>query len=789
MLTYQNCGNSFRSISSVENSSFSSLGASIFIQEARVSSSSNELSVSGICVLSDENMGRAIRGTLTKTSCPECNPNNFKWSANCIDGSFHFTETLPFESLFVTSFQDTYIVDVVMTTEDPDQQEETITHSIVASVDSNSTTPTPPTPTPPTPTPPMPTPPTPTPPMPTPPTPTPPTPTPPMPTPPTPTPPMPTPTPPGPAGHSYRFSVEEPKVVLRSRDMREGVRIGDLRLFVLPSSNGKLYGYTGNEKTYLLEGTSVENLRFISRPYVIDKGRAGSFDECGAWMDGAFYHNGVYRGWYHAESDCNYNNNSQSYASIAYAESDDAGRTFKRDLVDYPRNQILIGDTSPEVGTFRGNGNGSIIKRGNYFYFYFLSLEPRKRKVGVARSLLSDNGLPGKWKKYYRGQWNSRGIGGKVDDLDHNQNAPGAVASQKVDTGEVMLVGPKSNGFQYAFSRDGIRFTGFNNDPLIFFDSRDWQRRRPVYEYYHSSRKDHRYSANPDFRAAGYERRRSMGFSMKKIFRGTQQLFSCRLPNGKYTVSVAGCSEGTSSVSIGHIYAERPGNRTTSPLYLCHKSGDNDYFLSHHNNCGGGESRRIRSLGYIPQEPAGDLLSYPSVVAPGGGNEFSSEFYIFYTFTRRAEPIHERTIVRRKVKIEEDANPRFGSKVRIKLMRYYSSRTRDHWTTTRLPRDEYLERSSFMGWIYTNSFSGSRKLVDCLVRRGQRHVVRTGQCRSGETFLRTIGWIHSGNAQGLRPLYQCKYNSLDNYLTGHQLHCGDSKYTEGSLLGYIDKRP
>ncbi len=783
---YQNCGDSFRAIQSVENSSFSL--PSIFIQEAKISPS-NELYVSGICP--NEDTERTISGNLTKNSCPGCTPNNSNWSTNCINGSFYLAETLPSESLFVTSFQDIYTVDVEMIITNSNQQEETVTHSLRASIElPNSTTPTPnPTPTPspnpaPTPSPnPAPAPkpnPTPAPkPNPTPaPTPNPaPTPTPnPAPT------PTPNPSPLGPAGRSYRFSVEEPKIVLRSSDVDEDIHIGDLRFFVLSSGNGRLYGYTGNAKTYLFEGTSVENLRFTSR-VVIGKGPQNSFDECGAWMDGAFYHNGVYRGWYHAESDCHYYNGGQSYASIAYVESDNGGRTFSK--INHPNNQILIGDTSPEVGAFRGNGNGSIIKRGNYFYFYFKSFESGRWKTGVARSLLSDNGLPGTWKKYYRGKWNSNGKGGSIDNLNNNKNAPGAVASQKTDTGEVMLVGPQSNGFRYAFSKDGLHFTGFNNDPLILFDGRDWHRRRPLYEYYHSTRKDHRYSIDPGLSASGYVRKKSMGFTMYKLHRGTQKLLSCRLSNGKHTVSINRCSEGSSNRTIGHTYKERPQNKETSPLYLCYKSEANDYFLSHQNNCGTG-SQKIKSLGWISRKPAGDILTYPSVVAPRGGNEFSSEFYIFYTLIRQSETMQNRTIVRRKVKIANNSNPRFGSKVRVKLMQYYSSSKKDHWTTTRPPTNGY-SRGSFNGWIYTNkNFSTSRKLVDCLIQSNQKHIVRAYKCHSGERFLRTMGWIHSRSATGLSPLYQCKATNLNSHLIGHNSSCGSSNHEEGNLLGYVN---
>ena len=52
-------------------------------------------------------------------------------------------------------------------------------------------------------------------------------------------------------------------------------------------------------------------------------------------------------------------------------------------------------------------------------------------------------------------------------------NAPGGEASKNMDNGDVVLIGTRRNGFQFSFAKDGLNFTKFDNDPLVFFDERD----------------------------------------------------------------------------------------------------------------------------------------------------------------------------------------------------------------------------------------------------------------------------------------------------------------------------
>ena len=609
---------------------------------------------------------------------------------------------------------------------------------------------------------------------------------------------------------SYRFSVGDPHIVIHTHDNNITEKIGDIAFSVI-SEGDQFYGFSGNQDTYLFTGSSVETLSLTDHK-VLEPGDSGRFDNCGAWLLQVIKDGEIYRCWYHAETgNCSYKDNNESYASLAYAETTELGPNVRFTKSNYPQNQILIGHHDPKPGFFRGIGNGSMVKVGNYFYFYFMSFNPNW-KVGVARSLQSTGGRPGTWAKYHKvlepgnsghnSQWNSNWNQGEIDFLptvDEEGNLrsigpPGAIASKHVKSGNIILVGTNNNGLQFAVSKDGLNFTRFVNDPLVFFDERSWQRTKPLNEHYHSSSTNHCYSNSSLSECSGYEYQNHLGFIRHKSVRKdqeiiTQEIFRCSLSNNKYSVSVDSCSSGTSQDSLGHIYkpTSQP-SEASRPLYLCYAAETTDYFLSHDENCESTSSQKEQFLGWILQEPTGDLLAYPSIVAPEGGNEFSGNFfYLFYTLVRRSDLMTKRTIVRRKVKIE-GIQTFLGSKSRVKLMRYYNQNKQDHWTTTRLPTDEYVTRNHFIGWVYTRSFANSKKLVDCLILNNQKHIIRVNQCESGEEdFLRTIGWVHATEVEGLSPLYQCRATNSDNYLTGVSAYCENTtSHSEGDVLGYID---
>lgn len=106
-----------------------------------------------------------------------------------------------------------------------------------------------------------------------------------------------------------------------------------------------LIGYIANGHTQASEGGALETLRVLATPALDWDLDANEFDHCGSWLNATWRDGSIVRGWYHAETDCNYDLGI-THKSIAYAESYDGGRIFVK--VGYPHNQVLTAPaTSP----------------------------------------------------------------------------------------------------------------------------------------------------------------------------------------------------------------------------------------------------------------------------------------------------------------------------------------------------------------------------------------------------------------------------------------------------------
>jgi hypothetical protein len=164
------------------------------------------------------------------------------------------------------------------------------------------------------------------------------------------------------------------------------------------SANGTTYSYN-QSRLYPITSSPFASLNF---------GSQGNFDECGAWLQSATIAS-IARGWYHAESNCNYSSGITK-KSMAYAESVDGGKTWTKP--GYPANQIITSSADVANDPNRNSvGDGHVLQVGNYYYLFFWATD--NWGVHVARSSISDAGRPGTWFKFYNGSFFEVGLGGK----------------------------------------------------------------------------------------------------------------------------------------------------------------------------------------------------------------------------------------------------------------------------------------------------------------------------------------------------------------------------------------
>lgn len=186
----------------------------------------------------------------------------------------------------------------------------------------------------------------------------------------------------------------------------------DAPFFTMPTASG-LIAYSSNATTYAFTGSSLTSLALpapsaSAAQAVLSLGPQGSFDECGAWLESAYEITATHWiGWYHAEHTCNYAQGI-THKSMAFAESFDGGKTWQK--TGYPNNQVVTADAQYAGDPILDRaGDAKIIQQGSYFYMMYVGGD---YKSYIARSLVSNQGRPGTWHKYYQGAFTEPGLGG-----------------------------------------------------------------------------------------------------------------------------------------------------------------------------------------------------------------------------------------------------------------------------------------------------------------------------------------------------------------------------------------
>jgi hypothetical protein len=550
----------------------------------------------------------------------------------------------------------------------------------------------------------------------------------------------------------------------------------------------RLLAYQANQDTWGYVGGSLETLRAFDQD-VIDRGT--DFDSCGAWLNGIWQDGNVVRGWYHAETGCDYIGGT-SKKSIAYAESYDGGRTFIK--VDYPNNQVITAPANWTEADQDDEGDHYVVRAGDYLYMYFLA--SRDYRVHLARSHVADGGRPGTWWKYFNGAFSEPGLGGEstaisgdepltVSKLTHNTflNAYlglGHVADAGGFTGFDLLISPngidgwrslhrrvlQSSSDYFARPPDSFELTEYPSFVSLYGDGAQTGQTFWLYYMYLKPGEDwqHRYLL-----------RRRVHLSMAASADAT--LTTPRMALATY---LSGADQWSSTTVVDPAYEldETLGYLFTQPLdqakpvYDCYLPATNDHMLVVDDpTCGGGEVRMLGRLGWVRQAPfTGSIPVYRCWNAANNDHFMSADAACEgqtteWLFGYLAAPT--------------DVPPA----AYVALSDYYDVQAGDNWATTRLPPQSYAFRSR-LGYLFAEQQPNTVPVHDCYIPDWQDHmlVFGSGGCGDAQT-LGVVGWIAQAPFPGSVAVYRCWDEVTLNHFMSLEAAC-----TGGALewiAGYL----
>jgi hypothetical protein len=169
---------------------------------------------------------------------------------------------------------------------------------------------------------------------------------------------------------------------------------------------GDLFGYFGTSRT--IEWRAHNNTRLTNSRIILDRGAAGKYDDCGAWMTGSFMKLTAshWIAFYHAEGspdaddgDCDHYANTTVWR-MGMVETFNGGKTWRNDS----RKVVLAGHNATASTGVTNAGNGRAVRVGDYYYIFFETAhgpQPGPAGLHIARAPVSSGGMPGVWKKYF----------------------------------------------------------------------------------------------------------------------------------------------------------------------------------------------------------------------------------------------------------------------------------------------------------------------------------------------------------------------------------------------------
>ena len=225
----------------------------------------------------------------------------------------------------------------------------------------------------------------------------------------------------------------------------------------IPLPNGGFRGFDAHSETSAIDGHSPSDMGGPAR-IVLSPGKPGTYDSCGQWLNHAEPIGNTTVGFIHAETACHYQANFQTHMSTSLAISTDYGLTWKS------YGQILTGTDKPTANKQTGEGSCSTVN-GQDGYYYAYCFRNRDGALIVARGPVSDP-QPGKWMKFFQGQWNQPGLGGDATRL---MNGSGVSVARWSTTGELVFTGWVHGGLGLFLSNDHTTLTNLP-EPLLMLD-------------------------------------------------------------------------------------------------------------------------------------------------------------------------------------------------------------------------------------------------------------------------------------------------------------------------------
>lgn len=525
--------------------------------------------------------------------------------------------------------------------------------------------------------------------------------------------------------------------------------------------------------TWRYTGGSLETLRFSDAP-ILQGGSGNNFDSCGAWLNSVWQYGTVIRGWYHAETECDYDI-GQSQKSIAYAESHDGGQTFTKP--NYPGNQVIKSPLAYTDPNQDDEGDHHVIRVGDFLYLYFLSNHQPSWQIYLARSPTSNGGLPGTWQKYYNGEFTQPGINGEASPI-----APWtALASSWVSFNSYLnsyigFSGFWQKGLGFSLSPDGVN--DWASLPYLILssegswdrsaDSRDLVAYPSIVSVYGDSERAgdtfwiYYMYLNPgdDFDKAYLVRRKT------HIRYGSSDLpidLVPRIALSRYQKSEDTWLTTTNTdpdyqfeKTIGSLFTDEVPN--SEPVYDCYIDFWTDHMLTVGDpSCGNGSY--LRKIGWISTVPFDNSVQVYRCWDMALANHFAS-----------TDPNCEGKTTEESMGYLATLSP-FPQNEFIALSDYYDSNQEDSWVTVSDPPTEYVFQSR-IGYMFTTPHPDSIPIYDCYIDFWDDHMLvpQDSTC-DGAQNLGQIGWIATKPFPGSIPIFRCFDEQTTNHFISLDMAC------------------
>jgi hypothetical protein len=232
-------------------------------------------------------------------------------------------------------------------------------------------------------------------------------------------------------------------------------------------NNGRFRGFTAAGTSFAIDGKEPYDMGGQAAT-VLTAGPVGSPDSCGQWINHVELEGATLYGWVHNETACDYAKYGQTHSMMTIGVSSNYGLTWKI------LGPIIQGTDPPVPDKETGDSCITAVRfQDGYDYAYCLHNGGHSWDGGytfAARAPATDP-APGKWKKYFNGEWSQPGVDGKSSPIDGF-----GVAYWTTIHAMIGLKGI-SGKIGISVSSDQLHFTPILSQPLMLIEPGDWARK------------------------------------------------------------------------------------------------------------------------------------------------------------------------------------------------------------------------------------------------------------------------------------------------------------------------